>query len=76
MKTISIKQVIDFPEHDGIHGKTVKAILWSEKGKGETYYPKDTVLLPALEWCIVLFDDGTYCNGTDIPVKSNPYLTL
>jgi hypothetical protein len=73
MKTVSVGQVIDFPEPDGIHGKTVKAILWSEKGKGETYCPKDTVSISALEWCIVLFDDGTWYTGADIPVNSNPY---
>lgn len=66
MEKISVNQIIKFAEHDGIVSKRIEKILWSEKGKRHVFYSKDTVLVPALDWCIVLFSDGTYCDGWEI----------
>lgn len=65
MTTINIKigDKIEFWEHDGRDIKTIEKILWSEKGKGEVFYEKNAILPAALEWCIILFDDGYWMQG-------------
>lgn len=71
MKTYKVGETYNFPEHDGIHTKVISKILWSHKGSGGEYSEKIDVLETALEWCLVLFEDGSWIYGVEFPIKSN-----
>jgi len=67
MATYKIGESVYFPEHDGLHKKTIAKILWRENNRGTVYFEKKEILAPALEWCIILLDTGEWINGIDFP---------
>lgn len=66
MKTWKVGDHIELPEHDGMASKWIEKILWRPNNKGYTFYEKLEILDPAKEWCIILFNDGTWENGSTL----------
>ena len=60
---LSIGDTVTFPEHDGMISRKVYSIFWREKNRRLEGREKQSVLLPALDWCVVLFQDGTWFPG-------------
>jgi hypothetical protein len=73
MKTLKIGDTLEFAEHDGIYKKKIVNIIWKEGGKLNTgkneLREKDEILLPAVEWSLLLFDDNTYAYGNELPTS-------
>lgn len=70
MKSLNTSKLYLFPEHDGVIKKQITKILWSEPNS-LAWIEKTEVLESALDWCLLLLNDGTWMDGSEFPIKSN-----
>jgi hypothetical protein len=57
---------LEVVKHDGLYEVQIERIIWKEKGTKSSafiWYEKDEVLNAAAEWCIFLFNNGTWSEG-------------